>query len=105
MKHWYSEEHGVWMCEPDCVDEWLFDIWAIGVDYDGCQTSEELKKLIDELVTMIEMARGCLWENKLFGAYGEPKIWRVPSKEEWMAQYGTPKQIAGYKRRCRTNDP
>ena len=58
------------MCEPNCVDEWLFDIWAIGVDYDGCHTVEELKRLIDELVDMSNKARDCLWNNKLFGIHG-----------------------------------
>lgn len=72
MRFWYDEENEVKMCEPDCVDEWLFDIWAIGVDYDGCHTTEELKKLIDELVDMSNKARECLWENKLFGIYGSP---------------------------------
>jgi len=79
------------MCEPDCADEYLFDIWAIGVDYDGCHTVEEFKKLVDELVAMSKEARKCLWENKLFGAYGKPNSLRVPSKEEWMARYHIPK--------------
>ena len=73
MKIWTDEKTGITMCEPDCVDEWLSMIWAIGVDYDGYNKAENLKKLIDELVDMAKKARECLWENKLFGDYGSPK--------------------------------
>lgn len=72
MKYWYDEEYEVNMCEPDCVDEWLWNLWAIGVDYDGSHTPEDLKKLIDELVDMANKARECLWENQLFGMFGSP---------------------------------
>lgn len=57
----------------DEVDEYLFDIWAIGCDYDGCGTTEDFKKLVDELVKMANKARGCLWDGKLFGAHGSPE--------------------------------
>ena len=73
MRRWYDEERDMKMCEPDCVDEWLFDIWAIGCDYDGCHTAKDLKKLVDELVSMANKARECLWERRLFGDHGEPK--------------------------------
>ena len=73
MKHWIDEETGCKMCEPDCGDEWLFDIWASGCDYDGCHSAEDLKKLIDELVRMANKARDCLWEGKLFGIHGSPE--------------------------------
>ena len=72
MKFWYDEEHDVNMGEPDCVDEWLFDIWAIGHDYDGYHKAEDLKELIDELISMANKARECLWDNKLFGVHGSP---------------------------------
>ena len=72
MRFWYDEEHDIKMGEPDCVDEYLFDIWAIGCDYDGCHTVEDFKKLVDELVGMSIQARECLWENKLFGVHGSP---------------------------------
>jgi hypothetical protein len=72
MRYWTDEETGTKMCGPDCVDEWLFDIWAIGVDYDGCHNVEDLKKLVDELVDMANKARECLWTNKLFGVHGSP---------------------------------
>lgn len=75
MKRWIDEKTGTPMCEADCTDEWLFDIWAIGVDYDGCNTVESLKKLVDELVEMANKARDCLWEGKLFGDFGVPTWW------------------------------
>ena len=73
MKRWYDEEHDVNMCEPNCVDEWLFDIWAIGFDYDGENTVDGLKKCVDYLVEMSKKARECLWDGALFGIHGEPK--------------------------------
>lgn len=73
MKRWYDEEHDMQMGEPDCVDEWLFDIWAIGFDYDGENTIDGLKKCIDYLVEMSKKARECLWDRELFGIHGEPK--------------------------------
>lgn len=72
MKVFYNEERNIKMCEPDCVDEYLFNIWAIGCDYQGCNTVESLKKLVDELIRMASDARMCLWDNKLFGVYGSP---------------------------------
>lgn len=72
MKIWIDKNGTKWS-EPDCVDEYLFDIWAIGCDYDGCTTVEDLKKVINELVELADKARGCLWEGKLFGAHGSPE--------------------------------
>ena len=72
MKFWVDPETGTKMCKADCVDEWLFDIWAIGCDYDGCHSVEELKGLVDELVDMANKARECLWSGELFGVYGNP---------------------------------
>ena len=66
MKHWYDKESQGLLCEPDCVDEWLDLIWAIGFDYDGYHKEEDLKELIDELVDMSQNARKCLHEGKLF---------------------------------------
>ena len=71
MKFW-TNENGIPTCEPDCADEWLFDIWAVGCDYDGENTVEGLKKCIDYLVEMSQKARECLWDNKLFGIHGSP---------------------------------
>lgn len=72
MKNWIDKETGMKMCEPDCVDEWLWFIHAIGLDYDGCHTEKSLKELIDELIDMADKARECLWDGKLFGDFGSP---------------------------------
>lgn len=74
MRTWIDEETGTKWCEPDCADEWLFDIWAIGCDYDGENTVNGLKKLIDNLVEISQKARDCLWDGKLFGIHGEPDL-------------------------------
>lgn len=67
----FFEINGMPMCEPNCADEWLHDIWAIGVDYDGENSIEGLKRLVDELVEMSKKARECLWDNQLF-SYPHP---------------------------------
>lgn len=71
MKKWTDENEINWS-KSDCVDEILFDIWAIGVDYDGYESPEGLKSLIDELVEMAVEARELLWAGKLFGVHGSP---------------------------------
>jgi hypothetical protein len=68
-----DEETGMRIAISDCVDEYLFDIWAIGCDYDGCHNTQDLKALVDELVSLANKARECLWEGKLFGIHGNPK--------------------------------
>ena len=73
MRYYIDKETGCRMCEPDCADEWLFDIWAIGVDYDGARSERELKQLVDELVDMAQKARECLWSRQLFGVHGTPR--------------------------------
>ena len=66
MKYWIDEATEVQMCEPNCVDEWLELIKDIAIDYDGYNTVESLKELIDEIVGMSQKARKCLRENRLF---------------------------------------
>lgn len=66
MRTWIDEQTGYKMCEPNCADEWLFDIWAIGFDYDGENTVEGLKSLIDNLVEMSQKARECLQRGFIF---------------------------------------
>ena len=73
MKFWTDEKTGTPFSQPNTCDEWLFDIWAIGCDYDGENTIEGLKKCIDYLVEMSIKARECLWEGELFGIHGSPK--------------------------------
>lgn len=72
MKYWIDKKSKCRMCEPDCADEWLFDIWAIACDYDGCTTVDELKDLVDEIIAMSQHARDCLWDGKIFGIHGSP---------------------------------
>lgn len=100
MKYWTDEETGMNISEPDCADEWLADIWAIGCDYDGCNTVESLKELVDELIEMAHNARLCLYDNKLFGAYGAPEKYitnfTIATAEEgdWQALYTNGKLAA-----------
>lgn len=66
MKHWVDKPSGIRMCEPDWADEWLYMIWAIGIDYDGCSSVQDMRKLSDELVDMSQKARSCLRDGKIF---------------------------------------
>lgn len=66
MKHWYDKEFKGIVCEPNCADEWLWQLWAIGFDYDGCNSVKSLQELIDELVDMALKARECIHEGRLF---------------------------------------
>ena len=68
MRTWYDEKLGCNCCEPDCAEEWLKMVWAIGVDYDGCNTVDSLQDLVDELVDMAQKARDCLRKGYLFSA-------------------------------------
>lgn len=72
MRSWIDEETGTKWCEPDCVDEYLFSIWAHGHDYDGANTVEDLRLLVKQLVYWGQKARDCLWDGKLFGIHGKP---------------------------------
>ena len=66
MKYTFDEQTGVTYSNPSCVDECLFDIWAIGCDYDGCYRAEDLKMLVDTLVELAQQARAFLHDGKLF---------------------------------------
>ena len=66
MKSWYDKEFKGILCEPNCADEWLELLWDIGVGYDGCNTVESLKGLVDELLEMSTKARECLYDGKIF---------------------------------------
>lgn len=78
MKSWYDKEFKGLRCEPDSADEWLELIWQIAFDYDGYETVESLKKLIDEIVKMSQKARVCLVEGKIFEDLEE-------SAKSWIA--------------------
>lgn len=66
MKHWYDKEFKGVICEPNSTDEWLWMLWAVGLDYDGCNSVESLRGLVDELVEMAVKARDCLHDGKIF---------------------------------------
>ena len=66
MKYWYDKEFKGVICEPNSADEWMELIQDIAWHYDGCDTVESLKELIDEMVEMTAYARACLEEGKIF---------------------------------------
>lgn len=66
MRYWTDEKTGIQMCEPNCADEWMEFIWAIGLDYDGYRNAKNLMELIDEMVDASVKARDCLREGKIF---------------------------------------
>lgn len=66
MKYWYDKEFKGVICEPDSADEWMEHIEDIAFDYDGCETIESLRGLIDEIIEITAKARICLIENKIF---------------------------------------
>ena len=51
----------------DKIDYYLDIIFGLGVDYDGCNTVESLKSLIDEIVEYSSIARRVL-HNKEYQA-------------------------------------
>lgn len=84
MRYWYDKDFKGIVCEPDCADEWLEFIWQVGVDYDGCNSVESLKKLVDELIKMSQKARLCLEDGKLFTNKEESQKSNLAAKEEYM---------------------
>lgn len=67
MKYFTDAKTGINFAEPDCCDEWLAMIWAVGCDYDGMDGSvKTMKELVDELVDMASKARRCLHQGLLF---------------------------------------
>jgi hypothetical protein len=73
MRTWKDEKTGIRMCEPDSCDEWLTLLWMVGADYDGCNTVDSLKALVDELVDMSLKAQRCLDEEH---STGSPRLVR-----------------------------
>lgn len=82
MKYWYDKEFKGVICEPDSADEWLELLWQVGIDYDGCNTVESLKGLVDELMEMSTKARACLREGKLFKNKEENEISLLVARAE-----------------------
>jgi hypothetical protein len=66
MKFYFDKKTECIFCEPNTADEWLKQIWLIGCDYDGCHTSTDLMKLVDELLNYADKARECLRDGKIF---------------------------------------
>lgn len=50
MIHWYDEENDYISCKESNAYECFHFIWSVGFDYDGCETVEDLKGLIDDIV-------------------------------------------------------
>ena len=86
-REWIDEKSGCRMIAPDTVSEYLFMIWAVGYDYDGCRTVESLKKLVDELVDYAKKAGECLGEGRIYPAYNEPHLNNVPDQDEMQSIY------------------
>lgn len=66
MKRVYDEELKCHFLENDSVSDCLGKIWIVGHDYDGYETVEGLKSLIDELVGWANDARKFLDEGKYY---------------------------------------
>ena len=49
-------------------DEYANLIWAIGHDYDGCESPKELKRLIDGLIDYSKKAKSCDDTTPIYGA-------------------------------------
>ena len=61
-----DNSHDEHLYRPNCVEEWLELIHDIGFDYDGFNTVDSLKDLVDELVDMAKNAMVCLRNGYLF---------------------------------------
>lgn len=79
-KEWIDKDTGCRMIEPDSAYEYLFSIWAVGCDYDGCNTVEEFKRLVDELVDYAGRAHDCLMNGRIFPAYNESHYIGLPEE-------------------------
>lgn len=83
MAIWEENEDGKFVTS-NSVDEFLWNIWAIGCDYDGMDTSvQSMIELVDELVEYAQAARDLLYEGKLFSK--TPMAGKRP--EDWQEIY------------------
>lgn len=82
-----EEKTGCRMIEPNTVAEYLFMIWAIGYDYDGCSSEQSLKELIDEIVSYANKASDCLYEGRIFPAHDEPSLINRPTEDVMKSTY------------------
>lgn len=81
MEYIYDKRFGI-SCKPACAEEWMEYIFDVGCGYDGCDTVESLKGLVDELIAASQNARICLREGKIF--YNEEV--EEKSREEAIAE-------------------
>lgn len=65
MKYRYDKEFKGIVCTPDCASEWMEYICDIACGYDGCNTVESLKGLIDEMVEATSNAIICIDNGKV----------------------------------------
>lgn len=84
MRYWYDKEFKGIICKPDCASEWLELICGIAVGYDGCNTVESLKGLVDEMVEMTANAITCLDNGEIFEDKEKSKRSRIIAEEECM---------------------
>lgn len=67
---------------PNCTEEYLDLIYDISIDYDGCNTVESLKELIDEMVDLTKKAKQCLEQGKIKAdKEADLKSWRLAQKQ------------------------
>lgn len=65
MDYYYDYALNGIIHSPDCADECLSEIINIAFDYDGCNTVQEFKELIDEILDLAEKARKCIIDGKI----------------------------------------
>ena len=65
MIHWYNEEDDCISCKESNAYECFNFIWDIGFDYDGCETVEDLKGLIDDMVASAKDGMKFINEGKI----------------------------------------
>lgn len=67
---------------PNCTEEYLDLIYDISVDYDGCNTVESLKELIDEMVDLTKKAKQCLKQGKIkVDKEADLRSWKLAEKQ------------------------
>lgn len=72
---------------PNCTEEYLDLIYDISVDYDGCNTVESLKELIDEMVDLTKKAKQCLKQGKIKAdKEADLRSWRLAEKQSQQGE-------------------
>lgn len=78
----YKRELNGITAAPNCTEEYLDLIYDISVDYDGCNTVESLKELIDEMVDLTKKAKQCLKQGKIkVDKEADLRSWRLAEKQ------------------------